>query len=478
MEILATLHPDNNPNDDLFPNVKKENIPSKAINLSKLSPEVQAKLPKVINTDKVLPATKLKYLEIDGITYYIPQRVDVTSNIKITSNKDDILGTTEHNKLCILSNTTSLAIRVVDKIEGGSEELSTLSEVLPQPTAYASCARYEDNIYIFGGANNSSTNLYNRTNIIYKFNCITKKIETLSVTLPQILSESCCATYNDNIYIFGGSSTSVMNTIYKFNCKTETIETLSVTLPNVRYGASCARYEDNIYIFGGSDGNYTYSTIYKFNCKNETISILSTTLPRALFFMCCSIYNSSIYIFGGGNDSVLNTIYKFNCKTETIETLSVTLPVPLMASSCSIFNNDVYILGGKTSDVGVSTIYKFNCKTETIETLSVTLPQIVYYSCCSIYDSNIYLFGGRNSSGRIDTIYNLFVSFELAANNVLIYNANSNYSFDLITDQVTIPINKIYIGDSTNTAQLANAYLYDVTQSAWVNVNTGEVLTL
>ena len=91
MEILATLHPENNSNDDLFPNVKKENIPSKAINLDKLSPEVQAKLPKVINTNEVLPATKLKYLEIDGITYSIPQRVDVTSNSKITGNKNDIL---------------------------------------------------------------------------------------------------------------------------------------------------------------------------------------------------------------------------------------------------------------------------------------------------------------------------------------------------------------------------------------------------
>ena len=53
---------------------------------------------------------------------------------------------------------------------------------------------------------------------------------------------------------------------------------------------------------------------------------------------------------------------------------------------------------------------------------------------------------------------------------------NSKFNFDLITDQVTIPIKNIYIGDSNNTAQLCNAYLYDETKSAWVNVNTGEVL--
>ena len=203
---------------------------------------------------------------------------DIASNILVTANKDDILGITEHNKLCILSNTGDLTFKVVDKIEGGSEEISTLSEVL-----------------------------------------------------PQNIRSSCSARYNDNIYIFGGSGS---NTIYKFNCSSETIETLI------------------------------------------------TTLSQTLSSTCCSIYNNDIFIFGG------------------------------------------------------------------------------------------------YSGGAINTIYNLSLSFELIANNVLIYNANGKYSFDLITDQVTIPIKSIYIGDSNNTAQLCNAYLYDESQTAWVNVNTGEVLTI
>ena len=419
-------------------------------------------------------------VEILGVTGTMQSSsggADITTNIKVTNSISDIMGT-EHNKLCILNDTNGLSFKVVDKIDSRNEEILTLNKVLPDATTYAFCARFNDNIYIFGGANNSSTNLYNRTNIIYKFNCKTKNIETLSVRLPQILSEACCSTYNDNIYIFGGASTSVGKTIYKFNCTTETIETLSVTLPAPRYGACCATYGDNIYIFGGNNGTYAYNTIFKFNCKTETISILSIKLPTKLYYMCCSIYKSSIYIFGGNSTSAVNTIYKFNCKTETIETLSVTLPIPLYVSSCSIFNDVVYILGGNNGNVRVNTIYKFNCTAETIETLSVTLPQPVSVSfCCSTYENNIYLFGGHNDSNRIDTIYNLFVSFELTTNNVLIYNANSNYSFDLITDQVTIPINKVYIGNSNNKSQFANAYLYDETQMAWVNVNTGEVLT-
>ena len=124
--------------------------------------------------------------------------VDVTSNIKITDNMSDIL-VSPKNLLCILNDTSSLAIRVVDKIEGGSEELSTLSTVLPQGLQASCCARHNDNIYIFGGTSSSV-----KVNTIYKFNCITETISTLSITLPHMLSSACCSTYGDNMYIFGG----------------------------------------------------------------------------------------------------------------------------------------------------------------------------------------------------------------------------------------------------------------------------------
>lgn len=395
----------------------------------------------------------------------------ITANIKITGNKDDILGTTEHNKLCILSNTGDLSFKVVDKIEGGSEEISSLSEVLPQAVYGSCCATYGDSIYIFGGGTSST-----RLNTIYKFDCITKTITTLSVTLPTVLSDACCAIHNDNIYIFGGYSSDWTNIIYKFNCTNETITTLSVRLPKKLFALTCSIYENNIYIFGGYSGSYSNS-IYRFNCSNETIITLSTVLPNALYYACCATYYDDIYIFGGeGDNGTVNTIYKFNCTNEAISTLSTTLPQKLYGACCSISDNNIYIFGGYGNSY-LNTIYKFNCATKTITTLSATLPHVLGNSYCSLYKSNIFIFGGNYTGGYSDKIYNFATSFELSSNNVLIYNANSNYSFDLITDQVTIPIKNIYIGDSTNTAQLANAYLYDETKTGWVNVNTGEVLS-
>ena len=145
----------------------------------------------------------------------------ITSNIKIVANKNDILSTSDHNKLCILSNTGDLTFKVVDKIEGGSEEISTLSEVIPKAIEYACCVPYGDNIYIFGGYNGSD---YFKT--IHNFNCTNKTIELLSVTLPQALKGSCCAIYEDNVYIIGGFNGSFSNSI----CTTSIITTENINI--------------------------------------------------------------------------------------------------------------------------------------------------------------------------------------------------------------------------------------------------------
>lgn len=395
--------------------------------------------------------------------------VDITANIKITGNKSDILGTTEHNKLCILSNTGDLSFKVVDKIEGGSEEeISTLSTQLPIAIQKACSARYNNNIYIFGG---SSPKEYLKT--IYKFNCINGGIERLNVTLPIALFDACCAIYNNYIYIFGGTTPGEhQRNIYRFNCIDETIVTLSVSLPQPITQFCCSICDDNIYIFGGYSYDSSINKIYMFNCTNETITLLNVTLPKSISQLFCSIYEDNIYVFGGYDN---DKIYKFNCTNKTIVTLSTTLPNVLYGACCSRYADNIYIFGGISSST-VNTIYSFNCNNETIELLNITLPETMRYGCCNTYENNIYLLGGSYWNNKY--IYDFSISFiELTTNNVLIYNANSKYSFDLITDQVTIPISKIYIGDSNNTAQLANAYLYDETKSAWVNVNTGEVLS-
>ncbi len=427
-----------------------------------------------IVADNLAPENIAKGKTILGVTGTLESGggASITANIKITNSTSDILGTTEHNKLCILSDTGNLSFKVVNKIDGRSEEISTLSTVLPQKLRDCACAAYGDNVYIFGGraANNA-------VDTIYKFNCTTETISTLSTKLPQVLYEACCATFGDNIYIFGGMANNISNAIYKFNCLTEKISILVTKLPQQLYSACCALYNDIIYIFGGTSGSTSYlSTVYKFNCTTETISSLGNYLPQGIRDACCATHDNDIYIFGGyGSAAALNTIYRFHCTNEGISKIS-TLPNKLYDACCSKYNNDIYIFGGANVNTTFNTIYKFNCVDKTISTLTGRIPYTLIDSCCATHNNDIYIFGGHTGNFA-NTIYKFPILLELTANNVLIYNANSNYSFDLITDQVTIPVKNVYIGDNNNIRQLASAYLYDQSKSAWVNVNTGEKLT-
>lgn len=405
----------------------------------------------------------------------------IPENIKLVSNSSDIISS-ETNKLCILNESNRLSYKVSSKINGERGKVFTLNEVLGQTLMDFCCATYGNYIYIFGGHNGT-----NYSNIIYKFNSITQTIEQLSVTLPQGLDSACCSIYQDKIYIFGGGNgRSYLNTIYKFNCTTETISTLNTTLPEKLGYACCASRGSSIYIFGGDNGT-SVNTIYHFYCLSESIELMKLSkLPYRLKNACCATCGDDIYIFGGystddngnTNNGPSNLIYKFN-NIQDITTLSTTLPKKMMCSCCAAYGDDIYIFGGyNASDLYLNSIYKFNRISKSIEQLNTQLPQGLMRASCSSYGNSIYVFGGRRGSdaARVNTIYKLQISFELIKNNVLLYCTSSNYSFDLIKN-VTIPIKNIYIGDENNMARLCDAYLYDKTQTAWVNVNTNEVLT-
>ena len=109
---------------------------------------------------------------------------NITSNIKIVANKNAILGTTEHNKLCILSNTGDLSFKVVDKIEGESETINKLDiEFENEINIGAKACTYNNEItYIFTRLNNS----------IYKFNTTNNSLELIRDT-----------TVTNNSYIYG-----------------------------------------------------------------------------------------------------------------------------------------------------------------------------------------------------------------------------------------------------------------------------------
>ena len=146
-------------------------------------------------------ATGVEYATASLKSHNISQSVD-TSEIR-AGRKNAVITTLESNKTITVeledvhANRDWLAIAMDTELNEGT---SVKIRVLPQKLNNACCEIYGDNIYIFGGANSSNISV----NTIYKFNCKTETIETLSTTLPQKLKAACCEINGDNIYIFGG----------------------------------------------------------------------------------------------------------------------------------------------------------------------------------------------------------------------------------------------------------------------------------
>ena len=390
----------------------------------------------------------------------------ITSNIKITANKNDMLGTTEHNKLCILSSTGDLSFKVVDKIDE-SETINKLDiEFDTALDSGAKACNYNDITYIFTRLANS----------IYKFNANNNSLELIrDTTVTNFYDIYGAFLHNDKIFIV------TQGTLYTFNCLTETIEDTTISIPKVIN--DCVMYEDDIYILGYYDtsayGNKT--SIYKYNVVTNTLTQLSVSLPTVLSGATCSIVGSNIYIIGGRKSSLpcSNYIYKFDIINNKITNVC-TLPSNMTNCASIAVNSNIFIFGGDDGynpTTYYNYILKFNTNDNSIVNCKSSLPLKISKLFLSYSNNNIYVYGGYENNTYYKTIYKFLTDVTLQANNVLLYCANSDYSFDLITDQVTIPIKNIYIGDSTNTAQLASAYLYDQSQSAWVNVNTGEVLS-
>ena len=416
------------------------------------------------NTDLV-NQNKALVEEIETLVENLSTGANITDNILVTSNANDIL-TANHKKLCILNDSTELTFKVDSELNGSvNEAIETLTQVMPQ-LSNLSCVTAGNYIYIPVGS------------IIYKFNTITKTLSTIATSTS---ASGACALVGNYIYIFPPN-----NPIHKFNITTETIEEITVSFPNI-YRSKCAKFGNNIYIFGGYLGSTYYKTIYKFDTTTETLTTLSATLQYGSSNSCYARSGKYIYIFGGESNANYKTqgkiIQKFDISTEAITTLSATIPASsgLSEACCSEVNGKIYIFGGYSYASYENIIYKFDPTTETLTTLNIRLPTRLSQACCSEVNGKIYIFGGKSASSTYSTAIYMFTpsGMTLDNNNVLIYShGNNNYSFELISNQATIPVKGVYIGDSNNVAQFAEAYLYDEGDSNWVNVNTEETLVV
>ena len=344
---------------------------------------------------------------------------------------------------------------------------TTLSTTLPTAANNMGTAAVGTKIYLFGGLSSS------RLNTIQVFDTTNNTITTLSTTLPTAADGIGTAAVGTKIYLFGGNGDGYgrLNAIQVFDTTNDTITTLSTRLPTAANNMGTAAVGTKIYLFGGLSSS-RLNTIQVFDTTNNTITTLSTTLPTAADGIGTAAVGTKIYLFGGNGDGYgrLNAIQVFDTTNDTITTLSTRLPTAANNMGTAAVGTKIYLFGG-LSDSRLNTIQAFDTTNDTITTLPTTLPTGTNGMGTAAVGTKIYLFGGYYDGGYLNTINEFLSQFTLTANSVLITEGQQENVFNLLSSptQVEISVKNVYRGDSSNVAQLNDAYLYN--GSVWLNVN-------
>lgn len=395
-----------------------------------------------------------------------------TSNIDIVSKQSDVLSMSK-DKLVLVNESQDLSYKVKNdfNFEFKSEEIAT--NFIARGST---CQSYNDNIYIFGGFD--STNSFSSN--IYKFN--NDELVTMDVSLPVRLAYSTSCIFNNFIYIFGGFAygNGRINNIYKFDCINETIEKLDVFVPKSLYSSGCSVYENYAYIFGGQEDDCFVNSIYKFNLVNESFENISLNLPFTLTEFCCVTFSEKIYLFGGRYDAgdPTDKIICFNALNETIETLDVVLPKKIYNPLVISLNDCAYIFSALYNNGAGSDYYTniicFDFKLNEIKLLENQSSHNRFEGIVSMIGNNIYTFGDILKD-KNDYIFKISLPSTINYNDFIILDNDDGMDFNL-NNEIIIDVKNVYIGNSNNEAELAEAYLFDESLDSWVNVNTGEPL--
>ena len=191
-------------------------------------------------------------------------------------------------------------------------------------------------------------------------------LELVGTKLPSSQTQFMgSASVGDNIYLFGGqnntSSTMRTKSILKFNTITEELTTLSTTLPDRAMNIRCCAIGTKIYLFGGSlySGSVMENKIYIFDTETETLSLSNAVMPTQLetYFVAFPI-DTKVYVHSSSNKA----LYVYDTIADTITTISVNIISNYSAKMPFINDNKIYLYGGYTTNsYSVITDYDVYC---------------------------------------------------------------------------------------------------------------------
>lgn len=392
------------------------------------------------------------------------------------------------------SDTTKLWVPLATKpsnvecspvLEYGSNSIVSYGSIGTQTNkapGYQNCL-VGDWIYFLGPFLYDASNVYG-SNAIRRYNVKTLELETVQVvnTNPSPIygyQQMCGCAANGIVCFFGGvyfsgdSSQSSRIFCYDTNTK-EYTEIISSSLsPTSNY--SCCAVGDKIFLFGGyNDPASLYSkSAYVFDTVSKTLQPISTAPADGC--SCCAV-GGKIYTIGGR--TTYNNVFALDTTTLTWEQKTTTAPNNYTGLTPSVaFGNKIYLFGNSVSSSTTSRrITVYDTETNTFTETGKSMNGGANGTCFGSDGLNVYFIGGIGAYGSNSKQLQKF-SFETALTSNHLF-LQEDYGYDGLwtalkskdTDFKVKVINA-YLGDSSNIAQLTNAYLYDSKDLKWKSLS-------
>ena len=334
-------------------------------------------------------------------------------------------------------------------------------------------------LYILGGSSGDDGKS------VCVYDTETNKLTQLGVKLVDAQTYGACASVGSKIYCIGGyfgSSSSGRSQVFDTN--TNTASEIKRMTEARSFASACAVGTD-IYVSGGilAGGGYGYNFI-KYDTLTDQYE--NTTLNPYTVYGAMASVGDKIYYFGGQNsDGNTPNCWRFDTKTNSKEQISK-LPQNTTyggsyMSAMSVGSN-IYIFGG---DIGptynhgaTNTVYRYDTLTDQYELVANMAKAKCQVRLAKI-GFDVYAVGGSNAGGTAGTwltdIQRLVTDTPLTSNHLFL---QEDYGYDGLwaalkskdTDFKVKVINA-YLGDSSNIAQLTNAYLYDSKDLKWKSLS-------
>ena len=236
-----------------------------------------------------------------------------------------------------------------------------------------------------------------KTNKILVYDVSTQKVYTQQFENKLFISEipTCCAwlNYKNNLYISGGEiNGKIYKNMIRYDPSKNTFDLLSQIPDNKEYHSMCFDENDNIYLIGGLS-----NTVLKFNLNNQKWTTFKNKLVAQRNHPICLVKDNDLYIFfgsdiyggyvssyektslgGKGNFIMYNPEQKINLE---------------FASTFETVENSILFFGGKNENGPLKTCWKFTPSNQKFEISPYALSEPSSFHQCFLSEIGNNCFG-------------------------------------------------------------------------------------